>query len=173
MVRSAHLQRQDGVGGATPKQGDMGKKKRGGEGEDNANQACRQSRGPDGSRRLTRTVFETMVRRTPPARTGRCWRRKRGDMMRPVEEMNRDMKKCLMFSSRCSACSCWSVVDSITPEMKAPSSVDKPCDGHRYPSLMCSGPMMVQEQQQRVSQDRGPYASLLLVMTMHEQVKPL
>lgn len=68
-----------------------------------------------------------MVTRTPPARTGRCCSRKRGDMTRPVVLMKRDMKKWRMLVSWCRQCSCWSVDDSITPATKAPSSDDNPC----------------------------------------------
>ena len=64
---------------------------------------------------------------TPPARTGRCCSRNRGDMTRPVVLMNRDMKKWRMLVSWCRQCSCWSVEDNITPATKAPSSDDKPC----------------------------------------------
>ena len=68
-----------------------------------------------------------MQTRTPPARTGRCCSRKRGDMTRPVVLMNRDMKKWRMLVSWLRQCSCWSVEDNITPATKAPSSDDKPC----------------------------------------------
>jgi len=42
-----------------------------------------------------------------------------GELQRPQEP--------LTCSSWCNACSCWSVVLSMTPATKAPSSVDSPC----------------------------------------------
>ena len=50
-----------------------------------------------------------------------------GDMTKPVLAMKSDRKKFRTFSSWFRACSCWSVVLSMTPATKAPSSVDKPC----------------------------------------------
>ena len=79
------------------------------------------------SAEFTRVVLQMMQTRTPPASTGRCCSRKRGDMTRPVVLINRDIKKCLMLVSWFKQCSCWSVEDSITPATKAPSSEDKPC----------------------------------------------
>ena len=68
-----------------------------------------------------------MQTRTPPARTGRCCSRKRGDITSPVVLMNSDMKKWRMLVSWLRQCSCWSVADNITPATKAPSSDDRPC----------------------------------------------
>ena len=68
-----------------------------------------------------------MQTRTPPAKTGRCCSRKRGDMTSPVVLMKSDMKKWRMLVSWWRQCSCWSVEDSMTPATKAPSSEDNPC----------------------------------------------